>query len=180
MVGLTTYTGYVYNAEGQRVGKGSISSMSCDVSMNGFRPISDYVIGPSGEQLTELDTTSGSMAWAHTNVFAAGQLIATYDPDEVHFHLSDPLGTRRVQTDYAGVLEQTCSSLPFGDGLSCTGSIQAPTEHHFTGKERDSESGNDYFGARYDGTVPQPGQILLSERNVGGPAAVQSVCLCPQ
>jgi len=21
--------------------------------------------------------------------------------------------------------------------------------HHFTGKERDSESGNDYFGARY-------------------------------
>jgi RHS repeat-associated protein len=23
------------------------------------------------------------------------------------------------------------------------------TEHHFTGKERDSESGNDYFGARY-------------------------------
>jgi RHS repeat-associated protein len=24
-----------------------------------------------------------------------------------------------------------------------------PTEHHFTGKERDAESGNDYFGARY-------------------------------
>jgi RHS repeat-associated protein len=23
------------------------------------------------------------------------------------------------------------------------------TEHHFTGKERDTESGNDYFGARY-------------------------------
>ena len=28
-------------------------------------------------------------------------------------------------------------------------SITAPTEHHFTGKERDAESGNDYFGARY-------------------------------
>ncbi|WP_263357652.1 Ig-like domain repeat protein, partial [Acidicapsa ligni] len=149
VAGLTTYTGYVYNAEGQRVGKGSISSMSCDVSTNGFQPTNDYVIGPGGEQLTELDTTSGSMAWAHTNVFAAGQLIATYDPDGLHFHLSDPLGTRRVQTDYAGVLEQTCSSLPFGDGLSCTGSIQAPTEHHFTGKERDTESGLDYFGARY-------------------------------
>jgi RHS repeat-associated protein len=47
------------------------------------------------------------------------------------------------------VLEQTCQSLPFGDGLSCTGSITSPTEHHFTGKERDIESGNDYFGARY-------------------------------
>jgi RHS repeat-associated protein len=26
------------------------------------------------------------------------------------------------------------------------------TEHHFTGKERDAESGNDYFGARYYGS----------------------------
>jgi RHS repeat-associated protein len=59
------------------------------------------------------------------------------------------LGTRRVQTDELGVIEQSCSSLPFGDGLSCTGSTTAPTEHHFTGKERDTESGNDYFGARY-------------------------------
>jgi RHS repeat-associated protein len=32
---------------------------------------------------------------------------------------------------------------------NCTQSIGGPTEHHFTGKERDSESGNDYFGARY-------------------------------
>jgi len=46
-------------------------------------------------------------------------------------------------------LEQTCVSLPFGDGLACNGSTQDPTEHHFTGKERDTESGNDYFGARY-------------------------------
>jgi RHS repeat-associated protein len=47
-------------------------------------------------------------------------------------------------------LEQTCQSLPFGDQLACTGGdLQAPTEHHFTGKERDTESGNDYFGARY-------------------------------
>jgi RHS repeat-associated protein len=27
--------------------------------------------------------------------------------------------------------------------------ISFATEHHFTGKERDAESGNDYFGARY-------------------------------
>jgi RHS repeat-associated protein len=47
------------------------------------------------------------------------------------------------------VLEQSCQSLPFGDALNCTGSTTAPTEHHFTGKERDAESGNDYFGARY-------------------------------
>ena len=35
------------------------------------------------------------------------------------------------------------------DDLSCTQPEEFPTEQHFTGKERDSESGNDYFGARY-------------------------------
>jgi RHS repeat-associated protein len=44
------------------------------------------------------------------------------------------------------VLERTCSSLPYGDQESCAAT---PTEHLFTGKERDTESGNDYFGARY-------------------------------
>jgi RHS repeat-associated protein len=41
--------------------------------------------------------------------------------------------------------------LPFGDGPGCTGPDAPPlgTEHRFTGKERDTESGNDYFGARY-------------------------------
>jgi RHS repeat-associated protein len=51
-----------------------------------------------------------------------------------------------VQTDYAGVVEKSCQSLPFGDGETC---LATPTEHLFTGKERDAESGNDYFGARY-------------------------------
>jgi RHS repeat-associated protein len=48
--------------------------------------------------------------------------------------------------DQYGNLAQTCDSLPFGDGESCPAT---PTEHLFTGKERDTESGNDYFGARY-------------------------------
>jgi RHS repeat-associated protein len=82
-------------------------------------------------------------------------LIATYDHGPstevngpLYFHLSDWLGTQRVQTDYAGNPVETCSSMPFGDALNCSGGLDA-TEHHFTGKERDSESGNDYFGARY-------------------------------
>ena len=128
--------------------------MSCDPTTSGFTPASDYVLGLAGEQLTEMGMdANGSLAWAHTNVFAAGKLIATYDPDGLHFYMTDPLGTRRAQTDYAGVLEQTCSSLPYGDSLACTGSIQFPTEHHFTGKERDTETNNDYFGARYYSSV---------------------------
>jgi len=153
-------TGYIYDADGQRVAKGTIAKWSCDPSVNGFQTINDYVLGPSGEQVTEMGMdANGNLVWQHTNVYAGGALFATYDNDGLHFYLDDPLGTRRAQTDYAGVLEQTCSSLPFGDALACSpsstnsspnaGSLQYPTEHHFTGKERDAESGNDYFGARY-------------------------------
>jgi RHS repeat-associated protein len=145
-----TMTGYIYDADGTRVAKGSITSWSCDPTVNGFQTASDYVLGPSGEQVTEMAMDpNGNMAWQHTNVWAGGRLLATYDADGLHFYFDDPLGTRRVQTDYEGVVEQTCVSLPYGDGLSCTGSTITPTEHHFTGKERDTESGNDYFGARY-------------------------------
>ena len=151
--GMTVMTGYLYDAGGTRVAKGSITAWSCDPAASGFQTINDYVLGLGGEQVTEMgmgsattgSTTSG-LAWQHTNVWAGGKLLGTYDNDGLHFYLDDPLGTRRVQTDYAGVVEKDCASLPYGDGESCA---PTPTEHLFTGKERDSESGNDYFGARY-------------------------------
>jgi RHS repeat-associated protein len=43
-------------------------------------------------------------------------------------------------------VEQSCRSLPYGNGMSCT---PGPTEHLFTEQERDEESGNDYFMARH-------------------------------
>jgi RHS repeat-associated protein len=151
VAGMTVMTGYLYDAGGTRVAKGTIAAWSCDPATSGFQATNDYVLGSGGEQVTEMgiDTSSGgsnSIAWQHTNVWAGGRLMATYDNDGLHFYLDDPLGTRRVQTDYAGVVEQSCASLPFGDGESCA---PTPTEHLFTGKERDTESGNDYFGARY-------------------------------
>ena len=61
--------------------------------------------------------------------------------------------------DAAGACATGYRSLPFGDGLASAavtvgGVVVAQcatdaTEQHFTGKERDAESGNDYFGARY-------------------------------
>jgi RHS repeat-associated protein len=51
----------------------------------------------------------------------------------------------RAWSNISGTLVGTCASLPFGETTTCTG----PPEYLFTGKERDSESGNDYFGARY-------------------------------
>jgi RHS repeat-associated protein len=54
---------------------------------------------------------------------------------------------RRLQTTAPGYREDVCYSYPCGDGLTCTGTDT--TEHHFTGKERDAESGLDYFAAKY-------------------------------
>jgi RHS repeat-associated protein len=103
-------------------------------------------------EMAMMTTKSGTTYnWVHSNVTASGHLIATYDNtgQGLHFYLNDALGSRRFQTDASGIPEQACQSLPFGDQLYCTGSLSTPTEHHFTGKERDAESGLDYFGARY-------------------------------
>ena len=145
-----TVTAYLCDAEGRRVGKGTLSTWpsSCNAptAANGFASASQYLLGPGGEQVTELN---GSGTPQHTNMFAAGRLLATYDTRGQHFQFTDWLGTRRTQTTAAGVSEEQCQSLLFGDGLSCSGSGVDTTEHHFTGKERDSESGNDFFLARY-------------------------------
>ena len=139
-------TGYVYDAEGHRVGKGTLTSFSCNPSSNGFSATTGFVLGLSGEQLTEIN---GSSAWQHSNVFVNGQLLATYKGSDVYFSLNDWLGTRRAEVSGSGCAETTYSNLPFGNGLVTTGGCPYTTEQHFTGKERDSESGNDYFGARY-------------------------------
>ena len=67
--------GYLYNAEGERVAKGTITTMSCDPNTNGFQITESYVLGQGGEELTMLD---GSNNWQRTNVYGAGKLLATY------------------------------------------------------------------------------------------------------
>jgi RHS repeat-associated protein len=140
-------TGYLYNASGQRVAKGTITSLSCDTTANGFTLTNQYILGPNGEQMTEMAVSGGTSTWLHTNAYANG-VIATYLNDDVspHFRFTDWLGTTRAQTDNAGTLELTCQNLPFGD----TSAQCAPaTEQFYTGYERDTESGNDYAQARY-------------------------------
>ena len=87
----------------------------------------------------------------HTNLYAAGSLLATYRDTNLYFSLNDWLGTKRGEGEIlaSSTCVNTYYSLPFGNGLSTAGSCTDATENHYTGKERDTESGNDYFGARY-------------------------------
>ncbi|HYY72549.1 MAG TPA: RHS repeat-associated core domain-containing protein, partial [Candidatus Bathyarchaeia archaeon] len=125
---------YVYDANGQRVRKTTGSTSV------------DYLYDLSGHAITEV---SSSGAWNRGEVFAGGHHVATYGGGTTYFIHADWLGTERVRTSKSGVSCETVTSLPFGDGQATSGSCGDPSPLHFTGKQRDSETGNDDFGARY-------------------------------
>jgi RHS repeat-associated protein len=142
------FTQYLYDADGNRVAKGPVTApLSCTVPSN-FSPSYVYLLGMGGEQVTEL--VNG--AWNYSNIYASGSLLATYRGTDTYFALKDWLGTKRVEVTPDG-LTSSFTSLPFGDDLSPPmGNAIDANEQHFTGKERDTESGLDYFGARYYGS----------------------------
>jgi RHS repeat-associated protein len=75
---------------------------------------------------------------------------------------ADHLGTTRVVTDTSGTPVERADYLPFGEQISVSGAslrytfqsqsgygFDSDVKVRFTGKERDAETGLDYFGARY-------------------------------
>ncbi len=95
---------------------------------------------------------------------AFGGLAAEYlptGPDSTvgtHYLGTDHLGSTRLVTDQAGEVVSRHDYLPFGEEIPNTvGSRQSVAGYawngsltqRFTGKERDGETGLDYFGARY-------------------------------
>ena len=131
---------YVYNADGQRVRKTTGGS-----SM-------DYLYDLAGHKVADVDPTGVFM---RGELYARDRHFAIYAPEPgptgaTFFTHSDWLGTERVRTAMTGTNCESIASLPFGDGQSFTGTCGDVSPMHFTGKERDSESGLDNFGARYD------------------------------
>lgn len=75
----------------------------------------------------------------------SGDQIAEYGNATTYFVHKDHLGSTRLITDINGNNYDLLDFLPFGEqAASDTG-----TTHKFTGKERDSETNFDNFGARY-------------------------------
>src|SRR5262249_57792884 len=67
----------------------------------------------------------------------------------VFYYFSDHLKTASVITDSAGTIKAESDYYPWGGELQF---VNSDSNHYkFTGKERDSETGLDYFGARYYG-----------------------------
>jgi RHS repeat-associated protein len=145
---------YLYDGDGRRVEKS-----------NGKL----YWYGADGNVLAESDA-SGNISDEY--IFFGGKRIARIDSQgNVDYYLADSLGSSRVVTDSNGNILDDCDFLPFGDER-CVASSSG-NAYKFTGKERDSESGLDNFGARYYssqfGRMMSPDPVFASSAHLADP-----------
>lgn len=118
----------------------------------------DYIYDLGGNVIAEVNSSGG---WNRAEVFAGGRHLAAYSSG-TYFNHTDWLGTERARSNMTSGVCETITSLPFGDLQTTSGSCGDPSPLHFTGKQRDTESGLDNFGARYDSSsmarfiIPDP------------------------
>jgi len=113
----------------------------------------------ASRQLREEQTTSTSRRWVHAVRLSVGLLSLMLGgparaEDVVEAVITDALGNIRVITDDQGNVLERHDYLPFGEECTtgpCASNpgVGAGQPRKFTGKERDQETGLDYFGARY-------------------------------
>lgn len=130
---------YYYDTEGRRIRKDGLVSEY-------------YVNSPEGntEAVVKSDITQATHnIWALDNI---GQAKRSGSSWSRYYYLKDHLGTVKLTVDGTGTVVGWDDFYPFGmvmDGRS--GASGSDPRYKYTGKERDTESGLDYFGARlYD------------------------------
>ncbi len=149
-----TYT-YTYDADGRRIKNNS----------------SEFVYDLAGRAVALFGATSG--VWNYGEIYAGGRHVATYSNSTTTFLHTDWLGSKRVVSSLTGTTSQSCTSLPFGDGVSCTGT--ASTFNGFTDDIHDSESNleNTWFrqlsGTQGRWTSPDP---YLGSMDIGNPQSM--------
>ena len=139
---------YVYDGEGRRVRK-----------LIGENLRFVYDIG--GQQIAELDGANGTLKKEY--IYGPSGLMATIEPTSVNsngtrYPTSDNLGSPRLLTNSAAGVVSRHDYMPFGEEISSgiggrgSGIGFGATDglrQKFTQKERDNETGLDFFGARY-------------------------------
>jgi RHS repeat-associated protein len=137
---------YLYDGNGERVEKCVAATATTACPPSGASGTL-YWKGAGSDALSETDLSGNVLA---TYIFFNGQRIARNDSNGLHYYFSDHLGTHGVVENATGSLcEQDIDYYPFGGVENDYCSTPAAQHYKFTGKERDSESGLDYFGARH-------------------------------
>ena len=146
--GTSTYT---YDADGQRTRR-KINNQE-----------TWQVYGLDGELLAEYAANGATASPQKEYGYRNGQLLITADGSpsgQIKWLVTDHLGTPRMIIDQTGTLANTKRHdyLPFGEELFAPTGGRKPewgytigdgVRQQFTAKERDIETGVDYFGARY-------------------------------
>jgi RHS repeat-associated protein len=123
---------YTYDGDGMRVKKSGGTA---------------YWRGASGDPLVESPLTGTT--YSEEYIFFNGKRVARRDvaAGTVHYYFSDHLGSADTITSAIGAIQEQSDYFPFGGEVVVAGSDT--NSYKFTGKQRDTESGLDYFGARY-------------------------------
>jgi RHS repeat-associated protein len=135
IISTAGYT-YTYDGKGERVKKANGSAGTL------------YWKGTGSDPLAE-SNLSGTMQEEYA--FFNGTRVARRDVSGSvkHYYFSDHLGSHSVVTGVTGACEQDIDYYPYG-GVEQDYCGSVPQNYKFAGKERDSESGLDNFGARYN------------------------------
>ena len=122
---------YTYDGDGKRVKKS-----------NGTL----YWTGPGWDPLLETDLSGNATA---EYVFFNGKRVARVDMpgNSPKYYFEDRLGSTDIVTNPTGGIVEESDYVPYGGEVVINGSD--PNHFKFTGKERDLESGLDYFDARH-------------------------------
>jgi RHS repeat-associated protein len=143
---------YTYDAQGRRVSKVSSAGTI------------DYIYDALGS-LSAIVNSSNTVIRAEIN--AGGRHVGTYANGTTYFSHTDWLGTERVRTAVNGSIVESCQNAPYGDMHSCSSTDLSPL--HFTGLERDTESGLDHTWFRqYSSSLarwssPDPAGLLAAD-----------------
>src|SRR5688572_3698532 len=76
-------------------------------------------------------------------------VMAYAQTETVTYYHTDAIGSVRMITDASGAVLARYDYQPFGLALDVPPPPVEPQQRQFAGKERDTETGYDYFGARY-------------------------------
>jgi len=113
-----------------------------------------YWYGAGSEILSETDASGNTL---NEFIFFGGKRVALLAAGSTaQFYVEDSLGTSRIVTNNTGVVcevypersRRDADFTPFGGERAYTNSC-TQNNYKFEGKERDTETQNDDFGARY-------------------------------
>lgn len=158
MPGVTVPDKFFFDAEDRQVTLCPATTATCpDATPTGNRTI--YAYDAEGKRVQKQSVVNGATRYIYDGLgrlaVEDGALTSVYNGTTYLTH--DHLGSTRVVSNAAGVLERH-DYMPFGEDISIAsgnprfgvvGYGPDVVRLKFSGKERDSGTGLDYFGARY-------------------------------